>query len=85
MKTYIERAQNSNKYKDDDTLVRNEDSPFSWKKVLKEAEDSFIINEDENEDAGITPHVRKERHANVDNLFKICPKATEKIVSDNDH
>lgn len=33
-----------------------EESPFSWKRVLKDPEDSFVINEDENEDVGITPH-----------------------------
>jgi hypothetical protein len=27
--------------------------------VLKDQEDSFVINEDENEDVGITPHERK--------------------------
>lgn len=39
-------------------IIEDEESPFSWKKVLKDP-DSCVINEDENEDVGITPHERK--------------------------
>jgi hypothetical protein len=38
--------------KDDQKCNEEESSPFSWRKVMKEQEDSFVINEEEeHEDA----------------------------------
>lgn len=47
---------------------QNEESMFSWKRIFKEEEPSYLIKEDENEDIGATPTEKIKRRT-----FKINP------------
>lgn len=66
MKTYIERELPDENRAD----ILNGGSPFSWQKLLKEQENSLVIDEDEGEYIIPTPNPKKMK---VHHRFSIKP------------